>query len=359
MPKHLRFYVGAYTQNLGWINGQAKGIMLYQLDPLNGEIEKLSEIASDNPSYLATHPSAKFLYAVNETTKFGEPPDNAVSSFAIDPQSGALALVNQQASLGISPCYISVEPTGHYVLIANYMSGNFVVYPLDDDGRLAPASDNVQNHGSGSNPQRQEGPHAHSINLAPGGKFALGCDLGLDTIFIYRLDLKTGKLAPVSQTKVAGGFGPRHLDFHPNGKFVYLINEMGGTMTIFNWDDEAGTLAEIQTISMLPSGYDGQKWCADVHVHPSGKFVYGSNRAHDSIVIYSVEEGTGKLVLIGHEATRGKTPRNFAISPAGDLLLVANQDSNSITVFQIDTDNGQLCHLTTSDVPTPVCVKFT
>jgi 6-phosphogluconolactonase len=353
----LHIYVGAYTKDLGWINGQAKGVALYQLDPATGKLSLLSEAASDNPSYLTQHPSGKFLYATNEGTDFGPTHDNSISAFAVA-ADGSLTLLNRVAALGGAPCYVSVEPTGKYALTANYSGGNFVVYPLGEDGSLAEASDNSKHTGSGPDKKRQEGPHAHSINVSPDGQFALGCDLGLDKIFVSKIDLASGKLIPHSEGVVAGGSGPRHLDFHPNGKFAYVINEMGGTMTDFAWDGAAGTLTEIQTISTVPDGYTGQKWCADVHVHPSGKFVYGSNRTHDSIVIYRVDDATGKLTLVGHEPTQGKTPRNFAISPAGDLLLAANQDSSNIVVFQIDLATGKLTHLATNDIPTPVCIKF-
>ncbi len=353
----LKLYVGAYTKDLGWIKGQAKGVALYQLDPATGQLTFLSEAASDNPSYLALHPAGKFLYATNEGTDFGIPRDNSVSAFAVA-EDGSLTLLNRVASLGGAPCYICVEPGGNYALTANYSGGNFVMYPINADGSLAEASDNALHRGSGPDKNRQEGPHAHSINIAPGGQFALGCDLGLDRVFVYQIDRANGKLVPHSEGVVAGGAGPRHLAFHPNGQFAYVINEMGGTMTVFAWDSEAGTLTELQTISTVPADFTGQKWCADVHVHPSGKFVYGSNRTHDSIVIYAVDEATGQLTLVGHEPTRGKTPRNFALTPAGDLLLAANQDSSSITVFQIDPATGKLTHLATNDIPTPVCIKF-
>ena len=353
----LKFYVGAYTQNMGWINGQARGVALYELDPATGKVNHLSDAPSDNPSYLALHPSGQMLYATNESTQFGEPPDNSISAFAIA-ADGSLTAINRQGALGASPCYITVEPSGQYTLTANYSSGNFLIYPINLDGGLAPASDNVRNEGTGPDKNRQEGPHAHSINVAPGGKFALGCDLGLDKVFVYRIDLEGGKLLPHGAGSVAGGSGPRHLEFHPNGQIAYVINEMGGSMTVFGWNGEAGSLTELQTISTVPADFGGQKWCADVHVHPSGKFVYGSNRTHDSLVIYAVDQKTSLLTLIGHESTRGKTPRNFAISPDGKLLLAANQDSNSIVSFAIDTETGKLNHLATNEVPSPVCIKF-
>jgi 6-phosphogluconolactonase len=353
----LKIYVGAYTKDLGWIKGKAKGVALYQLDPATGKLSLLSEAASDNPSFVALHPSGKFLYAANEGTDFGPTHDNSISAFAVA-ADGSLTLLNRVAALGGAPCYVCVEPAGKYVLAANYSGGNFVMYPIREDGSLAEASDNATHSGTGPNKQRQEGPHAHSINASPDGKFALACDLGLDRVFIYKIDAANGKLVQHSEGVVAGGSGPRHLAFHPNGKSAYVINEMGGTMTVFAWDSAAGTLTELQTISTVPEGYTGQKWCADVHVHPSGKFVYGSNRTHDSIVIYRVDDATGKLSLVGHEPTQGKTPRNFALSPAGDLLLAANQDSSNIVVFNIDLSTGKLTHLATNDIPTPVCIKF-
>jgi 6-phosphogluconolactonase len=347
----LHIYVGAYTR------GQAKGVALYELNPTSGKLNLISEIETANPSYLALHPNRKYVYAANESNIFRNPADDGISAFAIA-EDGSLHLLNQQRAQGSSPCYVCVEPGGKYALTANYMGGNFVIYPIDTDGKLVEASGNCTHSGSGPNAEHQEGPHAHSINVAPGGHFALACDLGLDKVFIYEIDTVNGKLLPHDEVMVKPGSGPRHLDFHPNGKLAYLINEMGGTMTAFNWDGTAGTLKEIQTISTVPDNYDGLKWCADVHVHPNGQFVYGSNRAHDSIVIYRIEETTGKLSLVGFEPTRGKTPRNFAINPTGDLLLVANQDSSNIVIFQIDPASGKLSHLASNDVPNPVCIKF-
>jgi 6-phosphogluconolactonase len=354
----LHIYVGAYTQDLGWVKGQAKGIMLYALDPVTGEMLKLSEIASDNPSYLAVHPSGKFLFSTNESASFGLSSDNAISSFAIA-EDGALSLLNQQPSLGKDPCYVGLEPGGKFILSANYGGGNFVMYPIAEDGKLAEASDSTQQGGVvDADETQKKSPHAHSINVAAGGKYALGCDLGLDKVFIYRLDLLNGRLLPHSEAVVKTGSGPRHLAFHPNGKYVYLINELNSTITVFAWDGAAGLLSEIQTISTVPDHFAEPTWCADVQVHPNGKFVYGSNRGHDSIAIYRVDEQTGQLLLLGHELTRGKTPRNFALTLLGDLLLVANQDSNTVVVFRVDSDTGALRHLRTNAVPTPVCLKF-
>jgi len=353
LETELRVYVGAYTSDFGAVKGQARGIALYQIEPATGAMIKLSEVAAQNPSFLAVHPSGRFLFATNEEAHVSSAPDNAISAFEIA-TDGGLTWLNQQPSLGGAPCFVCVTPDGRFALTANYTGGNFVLYPIDADGRLAAASDNVQ-HGSSASGKV---PHAHSINIAPNGRYALGCDLGLDQIFISEIDLIQGKLLPRAAIDLARGSGPRHLAFHPNKPIVYVINELNATLTVFNWDGVTGTLNEIQTIATVPADYTGQTWCADVHVHPSGKFVYGSNRVHDSLVIYGIDQASGRLRLLGHESTRGKTPRNFALTPAGDLLLVANQDSDTVVVFRVDAMTGRLNYLATNDVPTPVCLKF-
>jgi 6-phosphogluconolactonase len=314
---------------------------------------KLSEIAAENPSYLALHPTGRFLYATNEEAHASSAPDNAISAFEIA-ADGSLTLLNQQPSLGGAPCFVAITPDGRFVLTANYVGGNVVLYSIGPDGRLAAASDNVQHHTA-----HDRTPHAHSINLAPGGRYALACDLGLDKIFVYEIDPARKKLAQRAVVDLPPGSGPRHLDFHPNGQTVYVINELNATMAVFAWDGRTGgALVAVQIISTVPADYAGTSWCADVHVHPTGRFVYGSNRAHDSIVIYAVDQTSGRLRLLGHEATRGLTPRSFALSPDGDLLLVANQNSDTVVVFRVDDATGRLIHLASHDVPTPVCLKF-
>ena len=345
-------FVGTYTKNLGFVDGTAKGISAFRMDPSTGALQFVIENGGiDSPSFLTIHSSLKYLFAVNESS-------GSVSAFTLDTQSGQLGFLNQQSSHGDAPCFITTDKTGKLALVANYSGGNVLAYPIGADGKLGVASDNVQHKGAGPDKARQEDPHAHSIWVDPTNKFALACDLGLDKVIVYQLDLTKGKLVSHSEGIVHPGAGPRHLDFHPNGRFVYVINELDATMSTFKWDGDHGTLAEIQSISTLPEGVNGPKSCADVHIHPSGKFLYGSNRGHDSIVIYAVDETTGLLSLIGHESTRGKTPRNFAIAPTSQFLLAANQDSGDIVTFRIDPQSGKLAYINTTQTPTPVCLKF-
>jgi 6-phosphogluconolactonase len=346
-------FVGTYTKNLGFVDGTAKGISVFQMDTAQGKLDFITENGGiESPSYLAFHPNHRYLYAVNESSGF-------VSAFALDADKpGYLTLSNQQSTQGYAPCFVSTDKTGKMALVSNYSSGNVLAYPIEADGKLGAANVNIQHRGSGLDPSRQEGPHAHSIWVEAGNRFALACDLGLDKVFVYKLDVENATLIAHSEGIIHPGAGPRHLDFHPNGRYIYVINELDATMSALTWDSQRGEIKEIQHISTLPAGVDGPKSCADVHIHPSGKFLYGSNRGHDSIVIYAVDGATGKLTLIGHESTRGKTPRNFALDPTSRYLLTANQDSGSIVSFQIDPQSGKLDYLATTQTPTPVCLKF-
>jgi 6-phosphogluconolactonase len=349
-------YVGTYT------DGESKGIHVCRMNLADGTLEPTGQVAeTKSPSFLAIHPNRRFLYAANETDRFEDKPTGSVSAFTIDPRTGGLTALNQRASGGVWPCHLSVDATGKFVLVANYLSGTVAMLPIEKDGRLSEASDVVQHKGKGVNPSRQEGPHAHSITLDAANRYAFAADLGIDKVMIYRLDLDKGRLVPNRQpwVNVKPGSGPRHFDFHPNGKFAYLINELGCTMIAFEYDPAQGVLSEVQTVSTLPEGWKGVSHCADIHVHPSGKFVYGSNRGHDSIVICAIDPGTGKLTVRGCESTRGKTPRNFAIDPTGSYLLAANQDTNNIVIFRIDKETGLLSATGREvKIPKPVCVRF-
>lgn len=349
-------YVGTYT------TGESQGIYTLRFDPASGALAHAGvRQGVTNPSFLAIEPQQRFLYAVNEIAGSDGQPQGAVTAFAIDAETGGLTLINEQPSHGGAPCHVSVAGGGRYVLVANYSTGSVAMFPVRDGGGLDAASDVVQHHGTGVNPERQEAPHAHSVTVDPTGQHALVADLGLDRVMVYRLELKHGKLVPnhVPWVEVAAGSGPRHLAFDPSGCHAYLINELNSTLTVFGYDGAAGTLTRLQTISTLPDQFAGENWCADVHVAPSGRFVYGSNRGHDTIVILEVDPATGILAFVGYEPTGGRTPRNFAIDPSGQFLLAANQDTSSIVTFGIDqgtgelTPTGQIAH-----VPTPVCITF-
>lgn len=354
--QHFTVYVGTYT------SGESEGIYRCRLNLETGaiDLEGLAT-ATEEPSFLAIHPNQRFLYAVNELMTFDEQPGGAVSAFAIDPQTGDLTFLNQQPTHGGAPCHLSIDQTGAWLLVANYMGGNATVLPIQDSGRLGQPTDVVQHEGKGSNPQRQEAPHAHSVTLDATNQFAFVADLGIDKMMAYRLDLDHGKLTPlgVPSTALHAGAGPRHFAFHPSNAFAYVINELDATITAFSYDREQGTLREIQTVPTLPEGYDGNNSCADLHVSPDGRFLYGSNRGHDSIVIFAISKETGMLSYVDHESTQGRTPRNFAIDPTGTMLLAANQQSDSIVTFHIDVQTGKLTPTGHSlEVPAPVCLKL-
>ncbi|MEX0762428.1 MAG: lactonase family protein [Dehalococcoidia bacterium] len=349
-------YVGTYT------GSGSEGIYVCRMDMSTGRLEVTGSAGGiKNPSYLAIHPQQGHLYAVNEVEEFDGKPSGAVSAFSIQQETGELTYLNHQSSHGTGPCHLSVDKTGRFVLVANYGSGSIAMLPVQDDGRLSEATDAIQHEGSSVNPERQKGPHAHSINLDADNRFAFVADLGLDRIMIYQLDLTQGKLRPNDEpwTEVTAGAGPRHFDFHPNGRYAYVINELDSTMSALRYDNRKGALEVMQTESTLPADFSGRSHCADVHVSPSGRFVYGSNRGHDSIVIFAIDEGTGRLTYVGHEPTQGETPRNFLIDPTGTFLLAANQNSGNIVTFRIDPQNGTLSptgHV--AGVPKPVCLKM-
>jgi 6-phosphogluconolactonase len=349
-------YVGTYTHST------SEGIYRLMLDPASGALTPAGVTANViHPSFLAFTPDYRFLFAANETTEHHGEPTGAVSAFAVDPHSGDLTFLNQQPSHGEAPCHLDVDDTGRYLLAANYGTGSISAFPIGADGQLGAASDIVQHEGGSINPNRQQGPHAHSITVDPHNRFAFVADLGMDKVMIYRLDLEAGELIPNDppSVSVTAGHGPRHFDFHPNGRYAYLINEIGSTMTAFAYDGERGSLQELETVSTLPTGFSGNNSTADVHVHPNGRFLYGSNRGHNSIVIYAIDEATGKLSLVGHESTQGETPRNFAIDPTGTLLLAANQRTDNIITFRIDQSTGKLTSTGHSaSVPMPVCLKM-
>jgi 6-phosphogluconolactonase len=350
-------YVGTYT------NQGSKGIYVWRFDAAAGKFTPLGLAAeSANPSFLAAHPNGRFLYAVNEISHFQRMSSTgSVSAFAIDPATGKLRLLNQQPSLGDGPCHLALDSQGKCVIVANYNNGSVASYTLANDGLLNQSAAFFQHKGTGATRHRQDGPHAHCVAVSPDSRFALVADLGLDEVLMYRLNAATGSLE-VSEprfVKVAPGAGPRHLAFHPNGRLLYLINEMQSSIITFAYDPQAGTLRELQTVSTLPNDYKGENDGAEIQVHPSGKFVYGSNRGHDSIAVFAVDPAAGTLKLVEHVATQGKTPRSFSIDPTGAYLIAANQASDNMVVFRIDQASGRL--KPTGDVlnvRSPVCVTF-
>jgi 6-phosphogluconolactonase len=349
-------YVGTYTET------KSKGIYAYRFNPATGQLSSLGLAAeSVNPSFLAIDPSRRFLYAVNEISKYEGRSSGGVSAFAIDRGTGKLTFLNEVPSRGAGPCHAAVDKTGRYVLVANYDGGSLAVFPILKDGRLGEASSFVQHKGASIDPQRQEGPHAHSIYLSPDNRFALSADLGLDEVLVYRFDAEHGTLAPNNPpfAKVNPGAGPRHFAFHTSGRFGYVIDEMQSTVTVFSFEPSSGTLHMLQTVSTLPKDFEGESSAAEVQVHPSGKFLYGSNRGHDSIAMFTINNRKGTLTANGFALTLGKTPRNFALDPTGAYLFAANQDSDSVVQFRIDPNTGRLTptgHVL--EVPSPVCVTF-
>jgi 6-phosphogluconolactonase len=355
-------YVGTYTEE----GSTSKGIYAYRFDPDNTELTSVGLVAeTTNPSFLAVHPNHRFLYAVNEVSNYKGQKSGAVSAFAIDRATGKLTLLNEVASKGADPCYITVDKTGKYVLVANYTGGSLAAFPVLEDGRLGEASAFIQHTGHGTNPQRQEGPHAHSIDLSPDNRFAIVDDLGLDESLVYRFDSAKGSLTlndPLLYTtlaKAAPGAGPRHFAFHPNGRFAYVINEMQSTVSVFGYDAAAGVLRPRQTISTLPKDFAGHNDDAEIVVHPSGKFLYASNRGHDSIAAFAIDPSQGTLTLVEYAPTKGQSPRNFEIAPGGSLLFAANEKSDNVVIFRINPQTGRLTPTDqVLDVAEPVCVRF-
>lgn len=334
-PAAVSVYVGTYT------DGTSRGIYRFDFDAASGRTTApVLAAEATNPSFLALHPSGRFLYAVGETPSFEGAKSGAVSAFSVDPESGDLRLLNQQRSEGAGPCHLVVDASGRNLLVANYGSGTVAVLPVEADGRLRPAS-SVQTHeGSGPVAGRQDKPHAHGVYLDASQRFAFAPDLGADRVFVYRFDAENGTLEPHGAAALEPGSGPRHLAFHPDGTHAYVINELRSTITAFGYDPARGVLSLLETLTTLPAGFSGASWTAEVEVSPDGRFVYGSNRGHDSLAVFRVEAGTGKLALAGHVPVGGRTPRHFAIDPSGGFILAGHQGSGTIAVLRIDAASG-------------------
>lgn len=349
-------YVGTYTFRDG---GE---IYIYHMNPNSGALEYIGAVRNlPNPSFLAVDSRHQNLYAVNEIASFLGEPAGAVSAFSIEQESGKIFFLNSKSSRGVGPCHITLDRSDRYIFVANYAGGSICMLPRNEDGSIGDAAYFIQHKGSSINPRRQEGPHPHCVVVDPANKYVYVPDLGLDKIIIYKLDLKEGLLEPGDQPWVntRPGAGPRHFTFHPNGRFAYLVNELDSTVVAYAYSERDGSLREIQVESTLPGDFKGENYAADIHVSPSGRFLYASNRGHDSLAVFRIDEENGSLKAIGHVHTQGRWPRNFAIDPSGMFILVANQHSNNIVTFQVDYETGMpkpTGHVV--KVPSPVCVKI-
>ena len=349
-------YIGTYT------GAKSKGIYSARFDTTTGRLSAI-ELAAEtkNPTFLAVHPKLPVLYAVAEVDSLAGQKTGGVKAFRINGADGKLTLLNPQSSGGKGPCHVAVDGSGKCALVANYGSGSIAALPIKADGSLGAAVSVIQHQGSSVNPQRQAGPHAHFIATDPDNRLALACDLGLDKVLLYRLDPVKSVLTPNEPAfaSLKPGSGPRHFGFRPDHRFVYVVNEMGSSVTTFAWDKKQGGMREVQMVSTIPEDFKGDTTCAELQVHPSGKFVYASNRGHDSIAVFASDRKSGRLSLVEHRPTDGKTPRHFAIDPSGNWLLAENQGSDSIVVFKLDPKTGKLAPTNQrAEVGSPVCLVF-
>jgi 6-phosphogluconolactonase len=358
--KETLVYVGTYTK------AKSKGIYMFRLQTTGLEVSQNITLVpmglaaeSANPSFLELDLKRRLVFAVNEVDSFQGKPTGAVSAFSVDPATGKLNLLNQRASMGTGPCHLTLDKAGKNLLVANYGSGSVAVLPVAADGKLGEATEMVQHSGKSVHPQRQKGPHAHCVTLDRDNRFAFVCDLGLDRVVGYQFDGTKGKLTASSYVSTKPGAGPRHMVFRPDGRFAYVLNEMNSTVTAYAYDPKAGALKELQTLRTLPEPYDGPNSCAEVDVHPSGKFLYASNRGHNSVVLFEVHPEKGTLTFVEEQGTGGKVPRHFGIEPSAKHLVIANQDSDSLLVCRIDAGNGRLKPSGVfAEAPVPVCAKF-
>jgi 6-phosphogluconolactonase len=355
-------YVGTYT------GSKSRGIYLFRLQTEGLEVSQnitlvplglAAETAS--PSFIELDLHRRLLFAANELNEFQGKPTGAVSAFSIHRETGMLTLLNQRPSMGTGPCHLALDKARRHLFVANYGSGSVSVLPVASDGRLGAASAVVQHSGSSVNPDRQKGPHAHCVTLDRANRFLFACDLGLDKILVYRFDAERGTLTPHDPpfARVTPGAGPRHMVFRPDGRFAYVVNELSSTITGFAYDAAAGTLKTVQTVSTLPEYFDGASTGAEIDVHPSGKYLYVSNRGHNSVVLFNIDPGNGTLAYVEEQGTGGLTPRHFGIEPSGRHMAIANQNSDTVLAARIDAGNGRLKPSGVfAQAPSPVCVKF-
>ena len=351
-------YVGTYT------GAKSQGIYAFRVDEAGKDGPVFTPLglaaATPSPSFLAIDSARRLVFAVNETGTFNGQPTGSVSAFSADPATGKLTLINQQPSMGTAPCHVALDPTGKFLLVANYSSGSVAVFPVAADGRLGAPSSVIQHQGHSVDASRQKGPHAHGVTFDPAGRHVFICDLGLDRVVAYQLDA-TGKLTPAAHpyASVKPGSGPRHLVFSPDARFAYVLNEMAATVTVFAYDAATGQLTEQQSIATVPADFTGQKSCAEIAIHPSGRWLYASNRGHDSLAVFAIDPVTGQLTYETTQSTGGKTPRSFAILPSARYLVMANQNSDTLRFCRVDDATGRLEPVgETVAVGAPVYVGF-
>ena len=343
-------FIGTYTR-LG-----SEGVYTLRLNGETGELTQISVATGlENPSFVALDPSGDHLYAVSETSAFDG--SGGITAFNVNRSTGELTQINQQSTGGPGPCHLMVDSTDSMVIVTNYSGGSVSAHPIAADGSVGERTSFVQHEGSSINERRQEKAHAHSVNIDKSNKYAYICDLGKDQVLTYAMDVENATISLSSTVDEVAGEGPRHFTFHPANQQVYVLNELGCTITLYDKGAD-GSLTPIETVPTLPADWDGENTTADIHTSPDGAFVYASNRGHDSIVIYSIDQSTGKMTFVGHESSQGKTPRNFAITPDGKFLLTENQDSDSIVSFKREDDGTLTPTGSIIKIPAPVCLQF-
>jgi 6-phosphogluconolactonase len=341
-------YFGTYTRE-----GSSKGIYFSRFSSMSGEASE-PELAAEieNPSFVTFHPNGQFLYAVSETD------DGSVSSFSIDRETGKLTLLNTQPTQGGAPCDLQLDGTAQMLAVANYSGGSTISYKVGADGALSAPSQFEQHQGSSVH-ERQKAPHAHSIDYSPDNRFLIVCDLGQDKVLRYSIDPAAGTFAPAGSTDLPPGSGPRHFAFHPSGKLCFTVNELASTVSSFTYDAASGAMTLVETLSTLPDDFSGNNSTAEIRVHPSGRYLYASNRGHHSLALFAIDETTGAVERKANFSTQGETPRCFAIAPGGRYLLAANQGTNNIVVFEVNESTGELAGTgRTLSVGMPVCVDY-
>jgi 6-phosphogluconolactonase len=363
-------FIGTYTQKEDHVDGKAAGTYVYTFNTETEILKRLHTVGGIiNPSFCTISADKKYLYAVSETdclkctgsapgAQNAGKPSGAVAAYRIDPESKDCTFINAVPSEGIFPCHVSADPSGEYIYVANYMSGSVAMFPVGKDGSIGQVSCFIQHRGNGINPERQEGPHTHSVNLDVTNSYIIAPELGTDTIMIYRINRNQGRLEPTDKNiAMTPGSGPRHFTFHPNQRFAYVINELASRVTAFQYEKESCSFTNIQEISTLPDSFSGYNISAEIRVHPKGHVLYASNRGHDSISVFMLDSESGLLDRIGTESTRGESPRHFTVTPDGRYLLAGNQDSGTVSIYAVDSETGGLEYRTQFDVPTPVCLK--